>query len=77
MLIEVVDTGSGIEKDLQGQIFEPFFSTKHEQGGTGLGLSISAELLRRNDGELRVEERTQGEGARFVVRLPAADQPSN
>ena len=76
--VEVVveDTGPGVPAALREKIFEPFFSTKHEQGGTGLGLSISAEILRRNGGELRVEEVSQGEGARFLVRLPAADQAS-
>ena len=76
--VEVVveDTGPGVPEELREKIFEPFFSTKRDQGGTGLGLSISAEILRRNGGELRVEEVAEGEGARFIVRLPAPDEPS-
>ena len=76
--VEVVveDTGPGVPEELREKIFEPFFSTKQDQGGTGLGLSISAEILRRNGGELRVEEVAEGEGARFIVRLPAPDEPS-
>ncbi|MFP6740078.1 MAG: ATP-binding protein, partial [Alphaproteobacteria bacterium] len=39
VLIEVSDTGTGIPKELQAKIFEPFFSTKEVGEGTGLGLS--------------------------------------
>ena len=76
--VEVVveDTGPGIPDSMREKIFEPFFSTKHEQGGTGLGLSICAEILRRNGGDLAVGDGVDGSGARFVVCLPAAGQDS-
>ena len=70
--IVVEDTGPGISASMRERIFEPFFSTKHEQGGTGLGLSISAEIVRRNGGDLTIGKTPDGEGACFVLRLKAA-----
>lgn len=69
--VEVIveDTGPGIPEHLRSKVFEPFYSTKRDRGGTGLGLSISAEIVRRNDGELTIEEPKDGIGARFLVRL--------
>ena len=73
---EVVDdTGPGIARaTLDRVIFQPFFSTKLAAGGTGLGLSISYEIVRRHGGELRVEDRPDGEGCRFVVRAPPSPE---
>jgi len=73
LVIEVSDTGSGIEPDEIERIFEPF----HQAGdcltrsvrGTGLGLSIARELAWAHGGELSVES-AAGEGSRFRVHLP-------
>ena len=69
VLIEVVDTGSGIEKDLQGQIFEPFFSTKEVGEGTGLGLSTVYGIVKQTGGYVFVESEP-GQGATFSIYLP-------
>lgn len=50
IIIEVIDTGKGVEQKLQGQLFEPFFTT--EGSGTGLGLYISKTLANSNNAEL-------------------------
>lgn len=65
----VCDTGPGIDSEVLGQIFRPFFTTKTDRGGTGLGLSISYEIVRRHGGELLAANGPEG-GGRFSVRLP-------
>ena len=66
--LEFIDTGQGIEKENLEKIFNPFFTTKSE--GVGLGLSITSRLVQENGGTLNVESEP-GQGARFVIRLPA------
>ncbi|MFM1804269.1 MAG: hypothetical protein RL136_1148 [Planctomycetota bacterium] len=67
----VTDSGPGIPPELQGRIFEPFFSTKSLDRGTGLGLSTVAGIVRSHGGFLRVDSRP-GEGASFCTYLPIA-----
>ena len=70
-VVEIADTGQGIEPELRDQIFQPFFTTKKSGRGTGLGLAIALETIRAHDGAITVESEP-GKGARFVVRLPAS-----
>ncbi len=67
--ISVQDTGSGINSDVAGKIFEPLFTTKSK--GTGLGLPVCRNIVEAHKGTLSLESRS-GEGARFVIRLPEA-----
>lgn len=67
--LEVCDTGVGIADEVRGRIFEPFFSTKADQG-TGLGLAAVWGTVVNHGGEVTVET-APGEGARFRVELPA------
>jgi signal transduction histidine kinase/ActR/RegA family two-component response regulator len=73
--LEVLDTGPGIPPALQARIFEPFFTTKPAGVGTGLGLSLCQSIIAGHEGTLRVESHP-GYGARFVVTLPVAVEPS-
>ncbi len=73
-LITVSDTGTGIAPEIQGQIFEPFATTKDAAGGTGLGLFTVAEIVGRLGGSIDVET-APGKGTTFRIRLPAADVP--
>lgn len=73
-ILEVSDTGPGIDEDLLERIFEPFFTTKAEGEGTGLGLSLSRDFVRRFGGELECES-VSGAGATFRVRLPLEPAP--
>jgi signal transduction histidine kinase len=73
-VLEVTDTGPGIDDELKERIFEPFFTTKNEGEGTGLGLSLSRDFVRQFGGELDLES-TPGQGSRFRVRLPLEDSP--
>nr|WP_245328093.1 ATP-binding protein [Xanthobacter flavus] len=66
--IRVSDTGKGIPADVMPRLFEPFFSTKSE--GMGLGLSLCATLVERAGGTIEAEAKP-GEGASFVISLPA------
>jgi two-component system sensor histidine kinase HydH len=67
--IDVADSGPGIPAELRERIFEPFFTTRTR--GTGLGLAIARQIVTAHVGTIEVGERTGG-GARFTVRLPAA-----
>ena len=71
-LFEIIDSGPGIAKEKQKQIFDAFRqekdSTFRERGGTGLGLSISARIVRLMNGELNVDSEI-GKGSRFYFEI--------
>ena len=67
--VDVIDNGRGIPAAIAGQVFEPFFSTKGDQG-LGLGLDISRKIIRRHEGELGFSSEP-GKGTTFRIRLPA------
>jgi signal transduction histidine kinase/DNA-binding response OmpR family regulator len=69
VIIEIVDTGKGIPKDILPRIFEPFFTTKEPGKGTGLGLSIVHLILERHKGTISVESAKE-KGTKFTIRLP-------
>jgi signal transduction histidine kinase len=71
IVLEVEDTGHGIEPGHIDRIWDPFFTTKPVGHGTGLGLSITQRVVTRHGGWIRAESRP-GEGARFIVWLPLA-----
>lgn len=69
VVIDVVDSGSGIsEKDLR-RIYEPFFTTKKGVKGTGLGLAVSYSIVREHKGAIDVFTE-EGKGTHFQVKLP-------
>ena len=70
VVIEVADTGIGIEPNLLKHIFEPFFSTKEQGKGTGLGLSMIYGFVHSQNGFIDVES-TPGKGSIFRIFLPA------
>jgi signal transduction histidine kinase len=65
--IRIRDTGEGIPAEIQGRIFEPFFSTKEE--GIGLGLSVAQRIVEEHEGGIRVESSEEG-GTQFCITLP-------
>jgi two-component system NtrC family sensor kinase len=70
VLIEVRDTGVGIEPENLPKIFEPFFTTKEIGRGTGLGLAVCYGILTEHGGGLDVQS-TVGSGTAFTITLPA------
>jgi hypothetical protein len=71
--VQVSDTGHGLTDEIRERLFLPFYSTK--QRGTGLGLSIAAKIVQEHGGTLRAESNSP-KGARFLLRLPLMDPPS-
>jgi PAS domain S-box-containing protein len=67
--IAIKDTGVGIKPEQMGHIYRPFYTTKGEVKGTGLGLSVSYGIIKKHQGEIRVESQP-GEGTTFTVLLP-------
>ncbi len=78
--VEVVveDDGPGIAAEDLERVFEPFYradpSRSRQGGGSGLGLAVVKQLVLAHGGAVRAERRDP-RGARFVVRLPAAEGP--
>lgn len=69
--ITVKDNGTGMSEKVTAKAFQPFFTTKPSGEGTGLGLSLSYDLVTKgHGGEMKVESK-EGEGAKFIIQLPA------
>lgn len=70
--VEVIikDTGQGIPKQDLNNIFERFYTTKRKSGGTGLGLAISNEIIKKHNGEIKVNS-VENKGTMFRIFLPA------
>jgi two-component system sensor histidine kinase PilS (NtrC family) len=67
--LHVLDDGEGVPRELQAQLFEPFFTTF--SGGTGLGLYIARELCTANGASLDYVDR--GPGAHFRILWQASN----
>jgi PAS domain S-box-containing protein len=66
--IDVADTGSGMDREVLDQLFEPFFSTKHSRG-TGLGLSATLHFVQNHNGHILVQSELN-RGTTFTLLLP-------
>lgn len=64
IILEVHDSGKGIEEDALSKIFIPFFTTKRK--GSGIGLSLSKQIMRRHKGNIQVKS-TVGTGSTFKL----------
>ncbi len=70
VVVKIKDNGPGIPDDIRRRIFEPFFTTKEVGDGTGIGLALCHRILQSHGGRIKLES-APGEGAAFVMRLPA------
>jgi len=68
--LRITDTGIGMSEEVRQRCLEPFFSTKGKRG-TGLGLSMVFGIIQRHGGAIDIESQP-GNGASFILRLPAS-----
>lgn len=76
ILTEVRDQGCGIPPELQGKIFQLYFTTRKDKGGSGIGLAQASQYVEWHHGKVDFES-TVGVGTTFRLRLPAVTQPAN
>ena len=68
----IEDTGIGMNEEVLGKIFTPFFTTKEVGKGTGLGLPVVHGIITSHGGSLRVKSKV-GQGTRFEIQLPISN----
>jgi signal transduction histidine kinase len=69
--IEIQDSGEGISRETLVRLFEPFSSTRIEEGGHGLGLFIAQWIVQKHAGTITAHSEGKGKGTRILVVLPA------
>src|SRR5690606_29926021 len=67
IVLELIDTGGGINPEIKEKIFEAFYSTK--PGGSGLGLPTSKKIIEAHGGRLAIESEA-GRGTKVSIALP-------
>jgi two-component system sensor histidine kinase HydH len=65
--VDIVDRGNGIPKEMHGNLFTPFFTTKN--GGTGLGLPIAQKIIEAHKGSISILNNSE-EGVTFQITIP-------
>jgi signal transduction histidine kinase len=66
--INIIDSGKGINKEIQDKIFGSFYTTKAAGKGTGLGLSVSVKIVEAHNGRLYYD--SQSPNTKFVIEIP-------
>jgi CheY-like chemotaxis protein len=73
IVLEVRDTGPGIDESTRRHLFEPFFTTKKGSGNSGLGLAIVFGIVNHGGGRIEVQSQP-GAGAEFGVYMPRVEK---
>jgi len=68
VVIQIIDTGTGMGPEVKQRLFDPFFTTKGK-AGTGMGLAVSFGIIRRHEGSIEVDSEP-GRGTTFKISLP-------
>jgi PAS domain S-box-containing protein len=72
VVIEVADTGTGMDPRTVARIFEPFFTTKAPGQGSGLGLTVTEGIVQQHDGWIEIDS-AQGRGTAVRLLVPALE----
>jgi CheY-like chemotaxis protein len=72
VVVEIIDTGCGIDQEIVEMVFEPFFTTKGERGN-GLGLSMVRELIEKMNGTIHFKS-AKGFGSSVIIKLPISEK---
>ena len=72
LTVSITDTGPGIPEEVQGKIFQPFFTTKSAGEGSGLGLDIVKRIVEKHNGKIEFLSQV-GVGTTFSVTIPMAE----
>lgn len=69
LIVEITDTGMGIQEENLDRVTEPFFTTRGPEEGAGLGLSIAYNIIKEHQGLLEIESQYQ-KGTKITITLP-------
>jgi C4-dicarboxylate-specific signal transduction histidine kinase len=75
VVIQLIDSGSGISTDIEQKLFEPFFTTKVVGEGTGLGLSISKGILDEHKASIKLNRTFKN--TCFEIRFKGSEEVKN
>ncbi|MFT6734244.1 MAG: two-component system NtrC family sensor kinase [Polaribacter sp.] len=73
ILLEVKDTGVGMDEETKRKAFLPFYTTREVGGGTGLGLTVSRDIVLAHNGKITMESQL-GQGTTIQVIIPLKDK---
>jgi two-component system NtrC family sensor kinase len=74
VIVEIADTGTGMDEEVLKHIFEPFFTTKPRGEGTGVGLAVVRQILNEHGARVGVDSE-KGKGSRFLITFPGKEEP--
>jgi len=73
--VGISDTGPGISEEERIKVFQPFYSTKQQQGCAGMGLTMAQEIANEHSGSIIIDPAEGREGCRIRVHLPIDHLP--
>ena len=72
LIVDITDSGHGVEAKEKDKLFDPFFSTKKSGEGTGLGLSVTRSIVEMHRGMITLKNRDDDNGARVRLAFPTS-----
>jgi signal transduction histidine kinase len=71
--LKITDTGVGMDEETVSKIFEPYFTTRNDEGGSGLGMSVVFGIIKSHNGYIEVVSEP-GRGSKIIVSFPASEK---